>query len=299
MGVLATKLAPIIIIFGIGIILRKLKVFNQDDADLFLKLAFYVSLPASILLAIPKLKLNFDLMYLPIIAIAIIFITYFVSRIVGHFYKLPRPALGTFLVSTMIMNTSFTLPFLIAAYGQNGLALATLFDFGNALLIFTFIYFTAIKYGGEKKSSSEVFQRLLKTPTLWSLIISLGLNLGQIQLPLVIDETLTVLTSTLGPLLMLSVGISFSPSITNAKVTLTTIGFRMLFGLLLGLIFVNLFALEGLNRIVVLVSSAAPVGFSALTFSSLEGLDKQLAASSLSLSVFIGMFSTTVLLLFL
>lgn len=296
MNVLAAKLAPIILIFIIGIILRKLKVFEQEHADLFLKLAFYVSFPASIILSISKIRLTIELMFIPITAVGVILVSFVVSRTVGSFYKLPKPTFGAFLISTMIMNVSFMLPFLLASHGQNGLARVVLFDFGNALVALTFTYAVAVKYGNEKISSSEVIFKLIKSPSFWALIIAFVLNIRQIQLPLVADENLKILGQTLTPLLLLALGIRFSLSLVNSKATITAIALRMILGLLLGMAFASIFKLDGLNRIVVLICSAAPVGFSALTFSSMENLDTQLAASLVSVSVFIGMFSTTLLL---
>lgn len=156
MSVIAEKLAPIIFIFILGLILRKLKVFNQEHADLFLKFAFYISFPSSFLLSIPRLNLALEMIYLPVTAMAIIVLTYFAARIAGNLLKLPKPSLGVFLISSMIMNTGFTFPFFLSAFGHEGFALAALFDLGNTFLIFTFIYFIAIKHGSAGRSVTTV-----------------------------------------------------------------------------------------------------------------------------------------------
>ena len=61
------------------------------------------------------------------------------------------------------------------------------------------------------------------------------------------------------------------------------------FGLLLGLLCVQLFDLTGMTRAVVLLGSAAPIGFSAVVVASRESLNRDLAASAASISVLLGL----------
>lgn len=67
-------------------------------------------------------------------------------------------------------------------------------------------------------------------------------------------------------------------------------------GLLLGLLFVYLFDLNGVSRTVVLVCSSAPSGLNTLVFSSMEKLDNEFAASVVSYSVIVGMILIPLLL---
>ena len=60
MSTLAVKLLPVLLIFALGIILRRINLFTEEDADSFQKLVFYVALPASILVSITKIKLSLN-----------------------------------------------------------------------------------------------------------------------------------------------------------------------------------------------------------------------------------------------
>lgn len=88
---------------------------------------------------------------------------------------------------------------------------------------------------------------------------------------------------------MISLGIRFNPRIVNwaALISVISIRIRMILGLLLGFVFGLLFRLDGLNRLVVLICSAAPVGINTLTFATMEKLDVDFAASLVSLSILI------------
>jgi len=293
------KISPVIFLFVLGYILKKTNLLKKRDADLFLKIVFYISLPALIILSVSNISLSKELIYLPIIAPIIVFITFFISYTFGRLLNLEKITLGVFLVGSMIMNIGFTLPFIIAAYGEEGLAKITLFDFGNTIVVLIFVYYVAVKYGDGVKSTKAMFKKLLSSMPIWALILAIILNLAGVQIPVIATNFLKPLGNLLTPLLMMSIGIYFNPKITKFVPVLSAVIIRSFFGLLLGFILVKLFSLGGLNRLVVLIASAAPVGFNTLTFSSLEKLDKEFAASLVSVSILFGIVFIPVLIAFL
>lgn len=299
MTALVLKVAPVLLIFVLGIILKKVRMFTEENADTFLKLVFYVSLPASILVSITNTKLSLEFIFLPVSAIGIIAVSYVVARITGDWFKLPRPGFGVFLVGSMIINTALTFPFFLAVYGEQGFARATLFDFGNGLMALTLAYFVAVKYGSDNGQAGNIIRKFLGSTPLWALFIALTLNVTGVTLPEVVAELLKLLGSTLIPLYMISLGIRFNLRVVNLKALVSVIAIRMLLGVLLGFIFVSLFRLEGLNRMVVLVGSSAPVGLTTLTFATMEKLDTEFAASLVSVSLMIGIMVMPLLLLIL
>ncbi len=70
----------------------------------------------------------------------------------------------------------------------------------------------------------------------------------------------------------------------------------MIFGLLVGVSFASLIGLEGQTFIIVSLCSAAPVGFTALTFTSMAKLDMELTTSTVSFSIIIGLIYIPVLI---
>ncbi|HRY83517.1 MAG TPA: AEC family transporter, partial [Candidatus Cloacimonadota bacterium] len=61
-------------------------------------------------------------------------------------------------------------------------------------------------------------------------------------------------------------------------------------GLALGYMLAAIFGLEGINRVVVIVTSATPVGFNTLIFANLENMDREFAATMVSISIVIALF---------
>lgn len=300
MNEVVLKITPVILIFILGYVLKRINLLKKEDGDLLLKIVFYISLPALIFLSVTSINLSFEFIYLPIIAVLIIFITFFVSLVYGRMIlHLPNFSLGVFLIGSMIMNIGFNLPFFIAAYGEEGLARASIFDFGNAFLVLTFIYYLACRYGNQKSNFKMMVKKFILLPPIWALIISIMFNLTGVQTPNLIGNFFHMIGNLTIPLIMLSLGIYFNVKIVKFPALSSAIVIRMLFGLLLGFTFSKIFALEGMNRLIVIIAAAAPVGYNTLVFASLENLDKEFAASLVSFSILIGIFFIPFLILVL
>ncbi len=100
------------------------------------------------------------------------------------------------------------------------------------------------------------------------------------------------------PLILIALGIFFSLTLRQVRLVGLALFIRMGLGLAFGIAFASLVGLEGQTFAVVALCSAAPIGFNALTFSSLAKLDIDLTTTAVSLSILIGLVYIPVLLLF-
>jgi len=280
---------PIFTIFFFGFVLRKTKVLKNEDGDLLLKLIFYLSLPALNIFSITSIKLSREFLFIPFIAMWIILTTFFISFLIGKLFFTKNKSLGTFLVGSVTMEVSFAIPFIVSTYGNEGMARLVLFDLGSSLLVFSFVYFIACRYGeNTKNSNNKIMKKVIFSPPILAVIIAIAINLFNIQMPQVSLDLLKTLGNLTVPLIMLSVGIYFNPKLDKFLPLFSAVFIRMFIGLFVGFILINIFDLEGLSRVIVLIASASPICYNTLTFSSLEGLDKEFAANLISLSILIG-----------
>ncbi len=297
MNEIVGKMIPVILVFFVGCLLRKFKLAGRGEGDFLLRLVFHVSLPALILIAVSRINLSWNLIHLPFIACGIILTTYVAAVFAGKLLKLENPTLGVFMVGSLIMNTGFALPFIIAAYGSEGVAKLAIFDFGNGFITFTFIYYLAVKYGSVEEKVKIPWKKILVNPPLWALTTALILNLKRV----VMDGILSAFLETLGdltiPLVMIALGLYFTPKLVKFKALSTALFLRMGLGFILGLAAVKLFSLEGVSKAIVLVSTASPVGYNTITFSSLEKLDTEFAASLVSMGILLGLLIIPMLLI--
>ena len=282
------EIIPIVSIFIFGYLFRRFGILKNEDGDLLLKLIFYLSLPALILFSIVSVELSKEFLFIPFIAMWIILATFFVSLFIGKLIFTENKSLGTFLVGSVTMEVSFAIPFIVSTYGNEGLARLVLFDLGSSLLVFSFVYFIACRYGSKtKNANNRIMKKVFFSPPILATIIALALNLFNFQIPQVGLNLVNTLGSLTVPLILLSVGIYFNPKFYRIIPLFSAVFIRMFLGLLVGFIFINIFNFNGLSRVIILIASASPICYNTLTFSSLENLNKEFAANLISLSILI------------
>jgi len=288
------KMIPVILIFVLGVLLKKLKVLKNSDSDLLLKLVFYVCLPSLTIISTQKVELVWQHIYIPFIPIVIVLTTFAVSILISSKMKISRKTRGTFLIGTMIMNTAFVFPFVLSAFGEEGFAFATIYQFGTGLSIFTFIYFIAMKFSPSSGKKVQL-KKFLLLPPIWALICGIILNLSGAKMPGILHNFFELLGVPAIPLVMLSLGVYFNPRVQNIQRMLLVFIIRIAGGFLLSLALTSLLNITGMVRTVIILCASAPVGYNTLVFSTMEDLDKEFAASLVSISLIFGMVYIPVL----
>lgn len=285
----------LILSFALGFALKSLKLLSKDDAPVLLRFVLNVCLPPLMILAIWRATPSADMLLVTLSAMLVIFILYFISSFVGKKLQLPRPTFGSFLVGTMIMNTAFALPY-FKAIGAEELARASLFDIGNTILIFTFSYYNAIKYGANAHTDRIQIKRFLTLPPLWGILIGFGIKALRLEIPPAAVSFLELLGQPTGLLMMVALGHAFAPQASHLGKALIAVFIRMGLGFAAGFALSLLFGLQGIPRTVVLTCSALPVGFNTLILADRENMDRPFAATLVSVSTFIALFTTPLLI---
>lgn len=299
MPAILLQLLPVFVYFGIGMLARRAGIAEKAHGEFLLRLVFFVTLPLLILTAVPGIAFTWEKALLPGVNVGINLVCMGIALAVTRLRGYDRITTGTLLVNTGIVNNSFMFPFILAIYGQSGFADAILFDFGNAVMIATFVYALAFSYGGAQHGRWTMLVRIMKSPLVWSLFISVGLALTGIGLPAIVLTAITPLGQMTGPLILVALGIFFSLTLANLPLALLTASIRMGGGLLAGLTLATLLGLESTTFAVVVLCSAAPIGFNALTYCSLAKLDTDLSASAVSISLLAGLVYIPVLIVLL
>ncbi len=283
------QIALLISLFIAGHVARRVGWLQPPHAGQMLKLVVNVGLPALFLADVSRIPLRADLVALPVCAVLIILVTMGLSLLAGRALKLPRPGQGALTICSTSINNGFLFPFVIAAWGQVGFAQLALFDFGNALLQGSLVYAVAAVYGGHGTGFTAILRRVLSFPPLWALAVALGLNVGGIHLPPIVTTVLGTAGRVILMLVIVALGVLFDARLIRDAAVLTTLALRIVLGLALGLLCVWVFDLEGLTRSVILLGSAAPIGFSAVVIANRESLDRERAASAASISVLLAL----------
>jgi len=291
-------LLPIFVYFLIGFLLRFLGLANREQAAFLFRLAFYVTLPALVFLAIADAELSRRTMLLPIAGITVNLVCATAAIFYVRMTKIDNHRAGAVVLGAGIMNTLFVFPFVLSVLGQSALAEAILFDLGNAVFVGTIAYSITLYYGkAGAESAAYYFLKTARAPIFVAVAAALIINTFQFSVPAIASNILSPLGSATVPLVLIGVGISFTTTGLSAHLTVATLLLRMMLGLLVGLFTVWAFGFEGITATAVLVLAAAPIGFNTVALASIGKLDTEQAAAALSISVAIGMVSTTLLLI--
>lgn len=258
-----------------------------------LKVVFYAGMPALIFLSV--LKIDFDpslllLCFFAPIVIAISMLVLFGLRR-SLLQKMNYKTFGALLTGVVIMNTGFLVPFVQASYGAEGLARLAVIDAFNAITTVTLVYAVVVSLGKEKLDTQYIARKLLIAPPLWALLLALVFKFLSITPPDVIMQTFTLISQLVSPVILIALGLKFTLKIDKPGTVFLALVLRFGLGLLIGLTFIKIFGLRGLDAQIVLFASLAPIGFNSITFSELEKLDVKFAASQVSIGLIIAMLA--------
>lgn len=293
------QLLPIFVYFGLGLALKKACLAEKSHGDFLLRFVFFVTLPLLILTTVPTIVLTPGKALLPLVNITINFACVVVMYLLARKQKLDNVVTGTAVVNAGIHNNSFMFPFILAVFGQSGFADAILLDLGNAIWMATVMYLLAFRFGGETHDKWTMLRRIMKSPLIWSLIVSVTLALCGIAVPARVLAIINPLAQMTSPLILVALGLYFSIKVTKPGLALQIVAARMGVGVAVGLLLALLLGAEGQAFAVIVTCSAAPIGFNALTYCSLARLDPDLSASAVSISILTGLIGIPLLLFML
>lgn len=294
---IALRLAPIFFFFLVGVVLRRTGLAARSDGDFVLRLVFFVTLPLLILITLQNAPLSAEKIWLPIANIVVNFLCLGAMLVLVRPLRAARATQGSMAMGTMIANNAFMFPFMLAIYGESGFADAVLFDFGNAVMVATVTYAMAFRYSDEHYDRLSMLKRIARGPLFWALVVGVVLSITGLRLPQGVVAIVDPVAQMTAPLILIALGIFFSLRFGQLRLVGLTLFIRMGLGFAFGAMFAALVGLEGQAFAVVALCSGAPIGFMALTFSSLAKLDLELTTTSVSLSILVGLFYIPVLML--
>jgi len=286
------SLQAFIAIFVGGALLRSRGVLTESHAKRLATFVFSVSLPATILVSLDRVPLAPTAWKLPLAACLITLSMVVCSWFLALLLQLPRKTKGGFLLATGSINSVyFAFPVILATFGDEGLTQAVLFDLGQTTLTLTVLYGLAVWHGAHSVTARSAAIRFLSSPPLWALACILTVKLSGYHLPPWLLGLLKPLHLTTTPLagLILGLTISFSAVCRSARLATLGMAVRMGGGLLFGFATVFLLELTGLERAVVMLIAAMPSAVNSVIFAAETGLDEELVASIVALSICLGM----------
>lgn len=260
------------------------------------KFLFAIPLPIVIFTSLANTDITLELLKLPLIGAIIAISLVCLSYIIGRFFRLDRKTLGTLMTAAGITSTiSFALPFIIVFYGQDSSKYLFIYDFGGAIIVWTFVYYISGLMGNKRGHKlSQSVKTLFKAPMLWALILGLLVALSRISVPNVINSISSRLSGFVSVLILLGIGVFLNFDFFKHKKNLTKIllGISVTMGLsvLLAFALTSLLDVTGVMRKVVITSALAPAGALTVPFCAEHGLDVEYASALVTLATAFSVF---------
>lgn len=199
----------IAICFISGWLLKRTKVIPEGSHASINTWILYVALPAAALHYLPKITWSNDLILLVLTPLICWIGAWILTQLATRYFNFDRATRAGFLIVCGLGNTSFIgFPLISAYYGKEYLALASILDQANFVLLAVFASFVAMKnQPGGNVALPVIIRKLVTFPAFFAIPAALILPRFVSLEPA--DELFAGLAATLSPLALFSVGIQF------------------------------------------------------------------------------------------
>ncbi|MDQ1091322.1 putative permease [Xanthomonas sacchari] len=201
--------ALILAMLALGKLFARLRVLPANTTEVLNGVVLYLCLPASVLIYVPRLQLDLQLLGLVLTPWLLTGVSALAMLALRGPLRLRREQQAVLLLCVALGNTSFIgYPMVRALLGEATLPYAVVYDqFGTFVLLSSFGLYVLARYSGETPPSPrQTLQRMLRFPPLWAL--AFALTLMPAQPPAWIASGLQHLSDAMLPLVMLAVGFS-------------------------------------------------------------------------------------------
>ncbi|MEN1942055.1 AEC family transporter [Luteimonas sp. MJ174] len=274
--------ALMLAMLALGMLFARLRVFPEGAADTLNLVVLYVCLPAAILVYVPRLRFEPDLLGLVAVPWLLAAASWALLRLLAPRLRLRRDELGVLLLCTMLGNTSYIgYPMVEALLGAQALPYAVVYDqFGTFVMLSTLGLVVLARYGGDDPPTARMIAlRIVRFPPAWALVF--GLTLMPEHPPAWIAAALGQLAGVMLMLVMLAVGLTVQLRLPRDEVRPLALGLVLKLAVLpaLALVLALGFGLEGEMRQVAVLESAMPTMVTAAALAISHRMAPRLAAA--------------------
>jgi len=266
--------------------------FKKISLEPIIEVLLYLTIPALVISSLLEKEIILtDLFAVSGSALIVVLGTGLIS--VAYLTLTNKRNVRGFYLPAMFMNSgNMSFPLAYLAFGPEGLAVAVLYYIAISLLVYSLGIYIAKGKGG--------FSEMFKLPLIYAAAIGLTLNLTGHTIPGPLLTTFDMLGAATIPLMQISLGYRlFSAPLARPSMSIAGSLIRILGGFAIAYAVVTLFGIEGLNRQIILLSSAMPSAVINFVVSHRYKLDSELVASTVAVSTLLSVITTPILLLWI
>ena len=284
----------------IGIFLKQIKKIPRDFSNALNLFVIYISLPALVLLKVPKLTFSKELIFTATLPWIMVVISAAFVILFSKLFGWKRQLTGCLLLMIPLGNTSFLgIPMVKAFFGEEATAYAIIYDqLGSFLALSTYGAVILALYSSSKTNTfsfKETVYKIVTFPPFIALIIA-GFLWGQ-KFPAIIEGLLFSLGSTLVPLVMVAVGFQLGLKLEEGGLAPLSVGLliKLCIAPAFAILIAKLFQLNGIATQVALFEAGMPPMVSAGALAILAGLSPRLTAALVGFGIFLSFITLPLL----
>ena len=288
----------IVLAIAIGYGLNRLRIFPEDAAEILNKFVIFISLPAMILLQIPKLDFSMDTMIPVIIAWVVMILTALITLFISHLFHFTKEITGALMLVAVLTNSSFLgIPIINAYLGDEALPFILVYDqIGTFLALATYGIFVAAYYSNKSEINFQIMlTKILTFPPFISLVLALFF-IGT-PFPEVILKVLATFANTIVPIALVAVGLQLQLKLPGHEVKPFGIALfiKLVIAPMIALAIVKTAGWTSLAANVSVMEAGMAPMITAGAMASLSGLAPRLSSAIVGYGILISFFTTAVL----
>ena len=291
---------PIFVIILLGWGLRRLDFMKEGFLKPANRLVYYVAIPAMIFREIAEAELvqHFSLVLVATTLVPLILVA-LIGLILIRGIKLQRYRVGSFLQCSFHGNLGY-IGLAVAFYflGDQGFTRASILA-GFVMLLQNFLAVVALsrfnKEPDQKISTLSLVRRVLLNPVIISAMAGMAFSLTGLNLPVILDRSLKILSGMALPLALLVIGTSISFAQMRQQLRLTAlIGvLKLLLLPATGLILFHLLQLQRIEYLPALILLASPTATVSYVMASEMAGDTDMATAAISVTTLVSAVTFT------
>ncbi len=283
----------------IGIVIKRLPQFPKDTGIVLNLFVIYISLPALVLLNIPELVFSKQLLAPALIPWMMLAISSGLILLLSKVFKWENNITGCLLLLIPLGNTSFLgIPMVKAFFGESAINYALLYDqLGSFLALAIYGSFIVAVYGTNANGSTfrSVIKKVMTFPPFIALVLAIVLR--DVVYPDTITQLLSILASTLIPLVMIAVGYQLQFQMNRNLMTPMGLGLsiKLIMAPMIALMLCKLFGLKGEAVHVSIFEAGMPPMVSAGALAILANLSPALTAALVGIGILLSFVTLPIL----
>lgn len=285
----------IILAMSIGYIINRLNIFSKDAPMILNQFLIYISLPAMILLQIPKLDISIEAIIPIIISWTVMTLSAVIILFLSKIFNFSKEVTGCLMLVAVLGNTSFIgIPIITSYMGESSIPYILVYDqLGNFIALAIYGTFIASFYSSNSKVTFRLITfKVLTFPPFIALMIGLlliGTEFNQVTI-----KVLSAFSSTIVPLALVAVGLQLQLKLQKEEIKPFSIALivKLFIAPIIAIIICKTFDWHNTASIVSIMEAAMPTMITAGAIASMAGLAPKLSSAIVGYGTIISLFTT-------